>query len=346
MTSVDAAVNDALALLRALDGVARPEAQLRAAALAARHRPLELRLVPERNEHTGALDYGVLVRAPADETVYVTARRPSATPWLLHQVHDFREGTLLTVDGQPLSVGEAVAMFDELLEHTSVREQMIDACLVKRLLADDPPPVDDDELQDAVNEFRQRRGLLSAEATRSWMRAHGMSQTRVEAIAASAVRVRKLRRARVGGAVDDWFATHGHELARASSVRLRLGNVELARRALPRCTTLATLLALGEELLAHDLDTGDCGQRIESIVVHRGELPAADDAAIFARAGRVVGPLVSLAGVHLAWVSAIAPAHALDARTRDIVERRLFGDWLRAQREQSTIEWNWSHDDA
>ena len=76
-----------------------------------------------------------------------------------------------------------------------------------------------------------------------------------------------------------------------------------------------------------------------------GLLGGAVDAAVFERPKRLVGPWLTAAGAYLAWVVSIEPARELDARTRDVVERRLFADWLREQREQATIEWNWSHDD-
>jgi putative peptide maturation system protein len=341
---LDEALREGLALLGQLRGVERQKAEAHARALAARHAPLALRLVPERDEYTHVLEYGLLLEEPQGETVYLTARSKSATPWLLHQVHDFREGVLLVVDGEDLSVGEAVAQLDELLDHVSLRERLIDACILKRRLAVDAPTVSEEELQAAVNDFRQRRGLYSAEATRRWMQAHAMSHARVEAIAASAVKVRKLRRALVGAKVEGYFAAHRDDLARASLLRLRFANVELARRARPRCSSLAELLALGQELLANDLRTGDSGERIDTLVVHRRELEPEEDAAIFERTKSIVGPLVTPQGAHLAWVMATEPAHQLDARTRDVIERRLFADWLRGERERATIEWSWDHD--
>ena len=342
---IDDALRDALDVIRAIRGLPGDAARARVAALAARHPALRLHLVPERDEYSGRMEYGLLVRAPDVETAYLTARAPSATPWLLHQVHDFREGVLLAVDGESLSVGDAIAALDEHLAHASLRERMVTTCILNRHLREHRYEVSDDELQAAVDEFRQRRGLHTAEATDRWMQATGTSHARLEQLAGTAVQVRKLRRDVCADRVEAELRAHADAFATAALIRIRVASAERARAARPDDLDRAGFLALAETMIAEELRGAAAGGVLDSVVVTRGELEPAFGDAVFAGAGRVVGPYATPDGVFLAYVSAIEPARELDARVRGLVERRCFDAWLDEQRAHASVEWNWGREE-
>jgi putative peptide maturation system protein len=337
--SLELAAGAAVSLLREVRGRLPVDTQARVRELAMRFAPLLIDLLPERDRFSGQLDHGLLIRG-ATETVYVTCRGVAATPWLLHQVHDFREGDLLHVDGESLSVGEAVAALDELLAYTPLRERLIDTCIINRHLKQREYQISDTELQSEVDRLRRRRGLISAEETERWMRAHGVSHARLEAMAAAAARVRRLRHELCAAEIESWYHDHRAELTRAALIRLWFANDGQARRALPR----SDFFALANQLLAEDLRSGARVHRLDTQVVARCEVEAAFGAEVFERAGGIVGPQTTAEGAFLAYVSAIEPARELDAETRDLIERRLFAGWLCDQRERACVEWNWAHE--
>jgi putative peptide maturation system protein len=341
--SVDAAAAEAVALLRRVRGLAATEAEAQLRELRQRLPALTLDLLPERNAYNGAREYGVLVRAE-EETAYVTCRGRESTPWLLHQVHDFRESILLFVDAEALSVGEVVAALDEWLEHASLCSRLIDTCIINRELKKRAYVVSDEELQAEVNAMRRRRGLLTAADTERWLRAHGVSHQQLEKMAATGVKVRRLREELCAPSVESHFHAHREALGRAMLVRLRCANVVEARRARARVTSRESFFALSDELLRDDLRQGATAPRLDTRVVTRHDLEPSLAAEVFARAGAIAGPEVTPDGTFLLYVSSIAPAETLDPELRQVIERQLFAAWLQAQREHATVEWNWGRD--
>ena len=241
---IEEAAGAAVTLLRRVRGRAAAAARSELRALAERLAPVQVDLLPERNHYTGQLEHGVLIRA-AGETAYVTCRGVEATPWLFHHVHDFRETTFLTVDAQTLSLGETVAALDELLEHTELCERLVDSCIIQRELARRDDAVAGDELQKEVDAMRRRRGLLTAADTERWLRARGISHQRLEQMAATAVRTRRLRHELCAADVEAHFAAHGDALDRAALVRLRFANGEQARGARARLSSRASFFEIG-----------------------------------------------------------------------------------------------------
>jgi putative peptide maturation system protein len=259
-------------------------------------------------------------------------------------VHDFREGMLLSVDAEALSVGETVATIDELLEHASLRERLIDACVINGELKRRNYAVSDEELQREMDAIRRRRGLVTAADTERWMRARGMSHQQLEQMAELAARTRQLRRELCAADVETFFAAQRETLERAALVRLRFANAELARRAGARVSSRESFFALAEQLLGQDARHAVTVPRLDGRVVSRHGLEPALAAQIFAGPGTIVGPQVTPDGAYLLYVSAIERARELDTEQRELIERELFARWLERQRALAIIDWNWGRD--
>jgi parvulin-like peptidyl-prolyl isomerase len=189
--------------------------------------------------------------------------------------------------------------------------------------------VPDDELQRAADDFRQRRGLQSAAAARSWLADRQLTSTDLEEALERDLLVAKLK--------DHLFAQHGP--ARFAADRPMYERVHLRRlTALSEGAARELLLCINDEgadlaelVREHGLDATSRATAGDLGVLSRRQLPASVATAVFAaREGDVVGPLADAQGFHLYRVEARLPAE-LDGATAEHVRRDVFTDWLRIQ---------------
>ena len=329
------AVHEVVELLQSFAGAPRADVEPALSALRSRNAPLAIHLVNEHDGYTQRREYGALVRAPGGETAYVTVRAPSATPWLLQQVHRWREGDLLRVDEYVLSVVDAVGALDGLFAQPRVQARLVDLCILRREITARGITVGDAEMQAAVDELRRAHGLLSVEATERWLRDRGIPYAELERHAQFHAQTKRLRGVVVGHLVAGYFAEHADAVWRATLLRVWFSDAERARAAIGE----GELSAAGFLGLVSRV-----GASIESAVVTRAELSPLEVTALFDRPGVVVGPLDGERGAYVAYVAMIDRASQLDEPTSARIEKILFDAWMAERRAGATIEWNWGRD--
>jgi putative peptide maturation system protein len=215
---------------------------------------------------------------------------------------------------------------------------LVNHCLIRREIARRGIKVSDEQLQEAVNDFRSCRGLQTATETETWLREHGLTLERLEEHLEIEAARGELRRQLTHNALETRFADHRERYDRARVARIKLDSPSSAGRFVERATTGSKDLFEAVERASRD---GDRLAAIELAVVVRGQLPDAVSAQIFAASPPpFVGPFKSGDGCDLFRVLGRMPAE-LDAATGDRIRDELFDEWLTERRRSAQVEWYW-----
>lgn len=332
----DAVILEVIAALRALSRSsatpAEATAQLRALA------GPRIELIHERDAASDRYQFDAIVDLP-DGAAVVRYCPDRSAPFILRGAERLGDRDLVQVDGEVLSVSEAIALLDFIWRDRPVMRRLLDACLLQAALRADPVELRDDQVQAALDAIRATNGLYSAEATRRWMAERGITHEALEARAADQAAIRALRDRVVGGAVAGHFAAHHAEYDAATLARVALPDDPEHRARVEHAVARGMELT---ELLGLVIAAGYAPSMDAPVVarVRRRELTGALRAAVFDAAGghlRVVREPPRITVVH---VFAVHPAE-LDDATAELIATELFDDWLAQRRGQARIEWNW-----
>lgn len=313
----------------------------------ARGRPgVKLDVLWEQESVTGAVHYDAIVRVPGGGAVSIGYAPDRGLPWALRGSFRWSEVDMLRVNTRRVSVEEVVAQLDFLWGEPSLARRIVDAALIWEALEEDPAAFapSDEELQEAMDSFRRRRGLFTAEATLRWLEQQGMTHRSFEVRVEGYARARKLRRSVVEGREEAYFADHAADFDVAVLGRIALGDEARARALAERLRAgELTLIEAAAEALRERGQGAFAWDGPPPLLsrVRRHELAPAQASAIFAAApGTVLGPVEARAGFEIQEVLAVEPA-ALDAETRATVGDRLFEAWLAERRAAADVQWLW-----
>ena len=196
--------------------------------------------------------------------------------------------------------------------------------------------VSDEELQTAADNFRQRRGLQSAEDTMAWLKERSMSLEDVEDRLSRAILARKLRLQVIKGKEEQYLAEHRADFDAATISHIVVPDEGLARE-------IKSQIDDGDEdfgVLARQYSIDTASARAGGYVgrVGRNALSAPVQAAVFgASAGDVVGPVKTDQGYHVIRVEAIDDG-ALDDAKKATIANRLFNDYLADARKKAGVK--------
>ena len=237
------------ALLRLGDGTAdrtaaerdRAEAtELRA--LRTAHPGRRVRFLHQREVADGSVARALLLTCEDRGTISLSWTPPSTVPWVLRGARRSSESVLLSVDGVPMTVEDAMAHLDVLWGQTALLDRLVNAAVVQRVLSERPVSLSAAQLQSAVDAVRRSRGLLTAEATRRWLDERGLTHGGLERLARWEAELAGLRDRVTAGQVPGWLAEHP-----GAGVRVRCTTVTVDDPAL--ATRLSGAAATGS--LAH-----------------------------------------------------------------------------------------------
>lgn len=331
-------------LLRTLDRERSgpKDAMARAAGMRGLPGLAELDLVWERSAFDHALHFDALVPGAAG-TLSMSWCPDRGVPWPLRGALRNSEADLLRVDGHTLKVATAIALMDLVWNNDDLVTRLIDAAIIHRQQASfaiGPSDVTDEQLQHAVDDFRRRRDLLTAEDTERWLAERGLDHRRLEIILADNLLRDRVRDRILGAEVAtgpaevaaldrialEWLAADGAAQAGALFARLRDGETciadELRRRFLAGAPAEAACACLA-----------------------RRDLPADVAAHLFAApVGTLVEPFELGGRYRVARVLAIAPADPADPATAEALREASFASWLAERRRAAAIEWFWGFD--
>ena len=277
---------------------------------------VRLDLIPHREPFDGSCSFDVLLRS-GSRTLSV-GMAGAQVPWPLRGVVAAREFTLVRVNGASLSFAEALEHLDWVFTR---RQPLLELLRAAQLLAEDLDQLEvtAEQVQDALDAFRRRHGLLSAAQTQRWLADRGMPAHRLIALARRAAAHAVLRRHLVASQVEEVLAARRHEWdhllvvwADVEITAMDAWTVQLDRR---RTGGRAGLL--------------DCPAR---------ELPPEFSALATAETGVCV-QLDDGAGPAYAVVLDRRPA--AEATVRTGLEEELFARYLDEQRQGADVAWHY-----
>lgn len=321
----------ALAALLRLDaaGPDRADEAGELRALRAAHPCQRVRLLHQRESLDGSVARALLLTGAAGGAVSLSWTPPSTVPWVMRGAQRVEESVLLTVDGVPLSVEDGVALLDVLWQETALLDRLVNACLVRRVLAEEPVELGTADLQAAVDAFRRARGLLTAEDTLRWLDHRGMTPQGLEDLARWEAELAALRDRVTAADVDGWLADHPGAGRRVRRIQVTVAGAELADRLARAARSDSLAVAAAAELAAGTAVSVTTGE------VAVAELPGAPDVL---EAGPVwCAPVPQ--GTAVVQVLEVLEATPADARrhARDV----LFAAWLADRRRSASVRWGW-----
>lgn len=324
------------------EGVRPDDAQSRVGPLRERYPEVGLQLVWEEEAYDRAVHYDALLQIPEGGTVSLSFCPERALPWPLRGVQHWRDQELVRVNGYTLRIDQAVASLDVIWNDTRLVDRLVEVCLIEEALGEESVDLPADELQQAVDGFRRAHRLYTAADTHRWLERRGMSQRKLELLAASAARIARLRDRVAGRRVDSHFVQHHAGFDQAHIARIHFTDEAGARAACEEIRAgKSDFYGVAERRFRAAAGRGEQPPDSMFTVVRRGELPVEPAAAVFAAsAGDVVGPLLTPDGWAVVRVLAVVPA-TLDQPTRSAIKHALFQEWLEERRQSARIEWNW-----
>jgi len=235
--------------------------------------------------------------------------------------------TAVVVSGaSTLTLGEFLAALHRrqrlrpLLVETAIEKLLVDQAREAGLA------VSTEQLQQAVNRFRQERGLHAALETRRWLSERGLELPDLETTVETELLIEQLQRRLTESRATDYFAVHKDEFARARLRQLLVASEGEAREIYSQLTEEGRDFAeLARQNSLH-LPTRAAGGSLAPLC--RCELAGDVGRAVFsARPGQVVGPFPAPTGYSLYLVEELLPAE-LDPATTSLIRRRLFNAYV------------------
>lgn len=335
------ALADALVLLADLhrDGTQPDQAHGRLRELNTQYPNIRMDLVSEVESYDGRAHYDVLLRKPGEGTVSLALSPEPSLPWPMRGAQRWSEGHLMRVNGKVVRVAQAVALMDIMWQQAPIANRLINATLVQEELDRNPITLPPEQVMHAMDAFRRRRGLFTAEATLAWMRDQGATAEHLEQLVTDEALLIALRDRVVDDRIEPHFEEHRDAFATAHLVRAVYPDEASAREALDsvRAETVDLLTLLTIRYLA---DPTSGGEVFAS--VRRGEMPIEMGDAIFgASPGQVIGPFPQPDGSFTIVQVLKVTEPRLDPLTGNAIRQALFEAWLAERRHEATIEWYW-----
>jgi putative peptide maturation system protein len=192
--------------------------------------PMKIDVLWDQESVTGSVHYDALLRVPGWGSVSIGYSPERGLPWALRGTFRWSEVDMLRVNQLRIGVADVVTQLDFLWAEPWLTRQLVDSVLITEALEEEPDAftASDEELQEAMDAFRRRRGLLTEEAMMHWLEQQGLTQRKLETRLEGFVKIRKLRQRVVAGREEAYFASHKSEfdvavIARGGPARGRHG---------------------------------------------------------------------------------------------------------------------------
>jgi putative peptide maturation system protein len=308
--------------------------------------PLKMDVLWDQEPVTGAVHYDALLRVPGWGSVSIGYCPEGGLPWALRGTFRWSELDMLRVNQRLIGVADVVKQLDFLWAEPWLARHLVDVALISEAVEEEPEAFasSDEELQAAMDAFRQRRGLLTPESMTSWLEQQGLTHRNLETLLDNFVKARKLRRRVVAGREEAYFASHQSEFDVAVIARMVLGDLERARSVYERLRGgEVDLLSVAAEALREQTPATSRWESPPPFLerVRRFALPSEQAAVLFAATpGAVLEPIETKAGYEVRQVLGLESA-AFDAASRAAIGERLFQEWLAERRAAADVEWLW-----
>ncbi|MFB4278709.1 TIGR04500 family putative peptide maturation system protein [Nonomuraea sp. MTCD27] len=322
-TSLGPALESGVKLLRGLTRrrSAVAEANRGADAWAAAHPSFAAQLVASPRPGSPLVDYDLLIDDPSGGTIMLGVQVDDGASWLVDHATHWAAGRLLTVDGTPVSVSEAMLMLRSLTRPgLSPQEELVRFCLLRNAAAKEQVSLAD--IQAAADTFRKRRRLTSRDAMKAWLDRMGLSAE----------------------AFHDHMAATARDHAFRARMRAELGPGHLARHRDRFARVWAAWVLSEEPIDVAELQRSPGGSladrwdlQLTKARTWSGDLPAPLRET---PAGGGAGP-VPHEGRFLTGLITKRQEAMADAETLEAAGRAAFDQWLADAAEQAQVTWHW-----
>jgi putative peptide maturation system protein len=341
--SLSEAVRDALAVLATWREQHLPpeEAQASFQALKARHPNHWMNMVWEQETYGGTVHYDILVGDEAG-TYSLSYCADEESPWPARGLQRVNESLVLRVNDEPVFITQVITSLDHAWSTLHLGRHLINMSLIEQELQNSGLVVTDEELAEALLDFRRKRRLFSVEQVEHWMAEHGTTQVQLEQHLREDVARQKLRRKVAAGREEAWFQHHRADFDRVQVARLRVSNQDEAWRLYERLGEAPERFLVMAQV--DYLERGGTGELFATL--RRGELEPEQAERIFStEPGHLAEPVPSGDGYELVRVLRFLPAR-FDEATREQVRELLFEEWLTEGRRRARVEWFWGAAEA
>lgn len=196
--------------------------------------------------------------------------------------------------------------------------------------------LDEAEVQQAADAFRQGQGLARADATHQWLTANKLSAADLETGLRRTILFRKLLRKVTEGQVEKYFADNKASFDRVRFSRLAVAGEGKAQELLSQIQDDGKDFA--ELARQHSVDPRAKETGGRTGLIPRKRLPSMVERAVSsARQGEVVGPFKIGDNYQLLKVEQLLPGE-LTPRVRAFIRRQLFRRWLADQAKTAGLE--------
>lgn len=338
MTDTDRMLLNAHALLLRLNGAAwtKADAKREVASCASQFPGTHWRLLTEEEPFRERQCFSILLEhGSPPQTISLSATAPDDLPWPLRGMQRWTSQELLRVNGRVMQIQQAIACVDFLWSERRIADRLIDVMLMEEAIEQQGIAIPDPEVQDCVDALRRGLGLYGADATHRWLAERGMTQQMFEQYACDQATVARLRRAVVESERNSGRPSEPIELAVATVAWLVVADVEQATGLCSSTENSDFLTRATDWLRKHhagrlSIDTWTVGDEPRELVAP----------VLAAPIGTIVGPVRVKDGFAVATVLRTTRS-PVDAASNAKIERLLFERWLRARRQEATIDWNW-----
>jgi putative peptide maturation system protein len=341
--SLSVAVRDALASLVKWreEHLAPEQAQESFQALKARHPAHWMNMIWEQETYAGTVHYDILVADDAG-TYSVSYCADEEIPWPARGLQRVNESLVLRVNDDPVFITQAITSLDHAWSTLHIGRHLIHMSLIDQEIRNSGLVVTDEDLTEALLEFRKKRRLFSVEQVERWMAEHGTTQVQLEQHLREDVAREKLRLKVAAGREEAWFQRHHADLDRMQVARLRVPSKNEAWRLYEQLReTPDRFLELAQ---VNFLERGGTGELLTTL--RRGELEPEQAERLFStQPGRIAAPVPSGEGYELVHVLRFLPAR-FDEATRKQIRDLLFEEWLAEGRRRARVEWFWGAAEA
>jgi len=238
------------------------------------------------------------------------------------------------VNGEAIRLGDVVRAA-KVLQRTDFLEYSEAAAIFRQAAQSRGISVSDEELQQAVDEFRAERGLEEVHDTEAWLAERHLSLDDLTTVMTDMCVQSKLQRTMFNGKVEAHFAQNQADYEGASIARIVVADEALANELAMQIRDEGADFYATARKHSTESETRRSGGYAGT--VQRRDLTGAEQAAVFgAAAGAVVGPIRGRRDWRLIKIEELHSA-TLDADTQETIQRELFGQWFIQQRRSAKI---------
>jgi len=310
---------------------------------------IDLVTVPRPDGHHA--DFSLILRYPDGVVAKLSALRDQGDPWQVSTAEPWAADTLLTVDGEYLSIHSCILYIDDCLSggRSSLALEIENRLLLQNELKRLAPSVEQSDVDRAERIFRRHHGLLPRSSMLRWLEEKGLGYRDFRDLMALNLRLDQCRRAICAKHRQHWQAEHP-QLLRAMLLRCNLPPcseedarqwlAEIAIEVSANDTELSCQNGVSLMLSSRWLDSSCVSLEVKSDWLMRLDeqlKPAVVPIQEWFRLeGCGDGQQQWCRTLHQGSVQATDPAWA------EQVDELVFEEWLRARRAQAKVRWHWS----